>query len=73
MFTGELNAVATAVERLGARPAWSLSDADLLDGCPAVFGLQHRLAGLVLALLGELDARGLAREVGATSSTCGCR
>jgi hypothetical protein len=73
VLTGELDTIAAALSSLAARPDWSRSDAAVLADCERVFVLEQRMAAVRLALLGELDARGLAREAGATSTVAWLR
>ncbi|MFC7483756.1 DUF222 domain-containing protein [Luedemannella flava] len=68
MSTGELGVIDDAVTILAARPEWSRRDVDVVADCEAVHRLEQRLAAVRLALVGELDARGLARDLGATST-----
>ena len=73
MLTGELDTIDAAVTAFAARPDWSRDDTALVAACVAVHTLQQRLAGLAVRLVGEIDARGLARELGATSTTAWVR
>jgi hypothetical protein len=68
VLTGELHTIATALTTLAGRPVWSRGDGELVADCEALQVLEQRLAGVKLLLLGELDERGLARNLGATST-----
>ncbi|MFD0821761.1 HNH endonuclease signature motif containing protein [Micromonospora zhanjiangensis] len=64
------------MDRVGAeirccldRPAWALSDNELVDAVDAVHALQQRLAALHLRLVREVGGRAVARTHGATSTT----
>ncbi|MFG3555914.1 DUF222 domain-containing protein [Micromonospora sp. NPDC047557] len=49
--------------------AWSLAEQDLVAALDATHRLAQRLAGLQLALVREIDGRGIARANGASSTT----
>lgn len=68
MLTGELATIADALTTFSAKPAWSRSDAEVVAAVEALHALEQRVAGAKLALVGELDDRDLARDLGATST-----
>lgn len=68
VLTGELATIANALTSISAKPAWSHADAELTTTVETLYVLEQRLAGVKLALLGEFDDRGLARDLGTTST-----
>ncbi|HET8662449.1 MAG TPA: DUF222 domain-containing protein [Micromonosporaceae bacterium] len=60
--------ITQAVDAWVATPAWALSDAELVAGVDKLHVEQQRLAGVHLALVRELDGRGLAVAQGASST-----
>jgi hypothetical protein len=68
MLTGELATIADALTTFSAKPAWSRPDAEVVAAVEALHAIEQRVAGAKLAMLGELDDRNLARDLGATST-----
>jgi hypothetical protein len=50
------------------RPVWTVGDAELVAGLDAVHAVEQRLAAVKLALVREIDGRGLATAAGASST-----
>ena len=59
-----------AMRAVAEVPLWSLTDTELAAEVSDALALRAQADAALLALLGEADARGLARTRGATS-TCG--
>jgi hypothetical protein len=64
----ELAQVDAAVTACVDRPAWTLGDGELVAGLDAVHAAEQRLAAVKLALVREIDGRGLATAAGASST-----
>ena len=60
--------IAQAVEEYAAAAVWALPDDDLVDALDELHVLQQRLAAVNLALVREVDGRGLAVAQGASST-----
>src|SRR4051812_25363563 len=73
MFAGDLETIADVLTDAATAPLWSCGDAALVSECETLHRLEQRLAGLKLRVLAEIDHRGLARELGATSTTAWVR
>ncbi|HET8659464.1 MAG TPA: DUF222 domain-containing protein [Micromonosporaceae bacterium] len=60
--------ITQAVDAWVQKPAWALSDDELVAGVDRLYVEQQRLAAAHLALVRELDGRGLAVVQGASST-----
>jgi hypothetical protein len=61
--------MAGAVDACAAMPLWPLADAGCVEALDAVVAAERRLAGLKLRLVRRVDAAGIAKAQGATSTT----
>ncbi|HET8682982.1 MAG TPA: DUF222 domain-containing protein [Micromonosporaceae bacterium] len=60
--------IAQAVDACAGTAVWALSDGELVDGLDELYVAQQRLAAVGLALVREVDGRGLAVAQGASST-----
>ncbi|HZN18827.1 MAG TPA: HNH endonuclease, partial [Micromonosporaceae bacterium] len=60
--------IAQAVEACAGTAVWGLSDGELVAGLDELWVAQRRLAAVHLALVREVDGRGLAVAQGASST-----
>jgi hypothetical protein len=65
---GRVAAVVEAVDACATLPLWHLTSVECIETLDAVVAAERRLVGLKLRLVQRLDAAGVAKEQGATST-----